>query len=101
MGAGLCAHVCACVHVLECVHVCVLMIEERYYLAASMPQGEMTAGYAHVGEEEEREVERGGEVGATLDVPECYSRADRASLHSHHPTSLFNPHPPPCQPHSN
>lgn len=59
-------------HVLECV----LMIERGCYLASSMPQGEMTAGYAHAGEEGE----------ASVDVPERCSRADRVSLHSHHPT---------------
>lgn len=45
-----------CVLVLECVW----MMEGGCYLASSMPQGEMTAGYAHEGKEGE----------AWVDVPE-------------------------------
>lgn len=52
----LCFRVCICVrmHVAECV----LMIEGGV-TASSMPQGEMTPGYAHAGKEGE----------ASLDVP--------------------------------
>lgn len=63
-----------------CAGVCV-MIEVGYYLASSMPQGEMTAGYAHAADEGE----------ASVDVSERCSSADRVSLHSHHPTPYLTP----------
>lgn len=64
-----------CVHAQECV----LMIEGGYYLASSTPQGEMTAGYAHVG------------GGGSVDVPVHCSWADRMSLHSLYPTPYLTP----------
>lgn len=59
--------------VLVRVHVCVhAMTQGGSYLASSVPEGEMTPGYAHAEEEGE----------ALVNVPERCSFADRLSLHS-------------------